>query len=87
MKRLMTLALLLSAPAWAMAQDRRAPPPPPEPQVREPEMRLWHEVSVNSSFEFLSDTFVSGSVLYNEAFHDAVAVDAQFGTMISWSPR
>lgn len=85
MRTVFALALLVAGAAAGFSQDRRPPPPPPE--APEPDVRLWHEVSVNASFEFLSNSFVSGNVYYHEAFHDAAAFDAQFGSVIAWVPR
>jgi hypothetical protein len=85
MKCAWILVFVAALPAGAIAQDRRAPPPPRPPP--EPDLHLWYEASVNASFEFLSSTFVSGNVFYHDAFYDAVGGDAQFGAVLSWTPR
>jgi hypothetical protein len=46
----------------------------------------WHELSVNSSFEFIGSTELSGSVQYAHTFFDQTAVDVQLATVWAWSP-
>jgi hypothetical protein len=78
------LTLVLTAQDSATAKIAILPDQgrPPEPDVR-----LWYEISVNASFEFLAGSQISGNVFYSDVYYDTTAIDVQAATVIAWVPR
>lgn len=69
----------------SLDQDHRPPPPPAA--SKEPDVRLWYELAINASFEYLAGSLLSGSVLYSDAYYDTTAPEAQLAMVIAWVPH